>query len=296
MALLYHADQGSGKVIGLLIWSGAQPHTRIKDPRDPDNETGECAIEAAVRRGDVAILKQMHPERHPELITSLTKIAYSNDSAMLDYLLSIGAVLNDKPNGGSSLVDRAFGPLGFSSPSPANFPSGSRFWAQRAPSGFPTGHGQSGVPDGIPYKASPSMTFEVIKALLASGVSSSRSDQGVDPHSKSATCLGAEAYGTLICCFTLRNLNRRPPTPRQSPATSGSELPNSYWRRLNPKLEHGCWISFAKIPAFDFGHNPSLRKSLPVKCRLLGIDEESKRDPVPFLNERSDGRRRTSKR
>jgi hypothetical protein len=111
-ALFYHTAEGSGKVIGYLLWAGAQAHVRTPNPEDPE-DSNETAIEAAVRRGDVSILKQMHPGRHPGLIPGLTANIRNHDIRMLEYLLSIGAPINDKANGGSSLIDQALWSLAF---------------------------------------------------------------------------------------------------------------------------------------------------------------------------------------
>jgi Ankyrin repeats (3 copies) len=106
-ALCDQVQEASGKVIGMLLWAGAQAHVKLEDLDSP-GELGPSAVELAVFRGDLAILKQMHPFRHAELIPEMIGWIYQKDEKLLDYILSSGALINDKPNGGSTLVDRAF--------------------------------------------------------------------------------------------------------------------------------------------------------------------------------------------
>jgi len=171
MALFHHADEGSGKVIGLLLWAGARAHVRVKDPQDPDDETGECAIEVAVRRGDVAILKQMHPERHPELIPGLIKRFFRNDTKMLDYLLSLGAVINDKPNGGSSLADSIFWSLFFpEGESARSLPQWVTFLGTKGARWIPDDTRSVGNVRRHFYRAPSELCFQVLKALFVTGI------------------------------------------------------------------------------------------------------------------------------
>ena len=111
-ALCDQVREASGKVIGILLWAGAQAHVKLEDLDSP-GELGPSAVELAVFRGDLAILKQMHPFRYPELIPEMIRWIYQEDQKLLDYILSSGALINDKPNGGSTLVDHAFSSLYF---------------------------------------------------------------------------------------------------------------------------------------------------------------------------------------
>ena len=112
-ALRYFCHEGDLKWVSLLMWVGANPRTsgiRLYDDEewanDPDYYT--TALEEAARRKDVEILKRLKPDPQSDDIESL--LADAAGSARVDvvrYLFELGAKPNDKPNGGSTALDRS---------------------------------------------------------------------------------------------------------------------------------------------------------------------------------------------
>jgi ankyrin repeat protein len=111
-ALRYFCHEGDLKWVSLLMWAGANPRTsgiRLYDDEawsnDPDYYT--TALEEAAHCKDLQILKRLKPDPTRDNIGSL--LADAAGSAHVDvvrYLFELGAKPNDKPNGGSTALDR----------------------------------------------------------------------------------------------------------------------------------------------------------------------------------------------
>jgi Ankyrin repeats (many copies) len=107
-ALRYHCHEKDAKWVSLLLWTGADP--RARGPRLYDKDDPECygtALEEACYSGDVAVVKALRPSADDNLCELLDCAALSGRIEALRYLLEIGADPNDKPNGGSTALDRS---------------------------------------------------------------------------------------------------------------------------------------------------------------------------------------------
>lgn len=111
-AFRYFCHEGDLKWVSLLMWAGADPRTsgiRLYEDEawsnDPDYYT--TALEEAAHCKDVQILKRLKPDPRRDHIGSL--LADAAGSAHVDvvrYLFELGPKPNDKPNGGSTALDR----------------------------------------------------------------------------------------------------------------------------------------------------------------------------------------------
>lgn len=114
-ALRHFCYEGDLKWVSLLLWAGANPRSRgpTLDDRwadDPDCHT--TAFHEACSKGSLEILKKLKPDPARDDLSGLFASA-SNSRELINYLLAFGANPNDKPNGGSSALDRLFWHLGF---------------------------------------------------------------------------------------------------------------------------------------------------------------------------------------
>ena len=126
MALVHHCQKGGARAVGLLLWAGARADVQVPSGTEShDAETPTTALEEAVRAGNLAILKQLKPEQFPEAVKGmLDGIGLKPSQEMVDYLLGLGALLNDRPSGGSSFLRSLIGSLDFASQGLFGFPSG----------------------------------------------------------------------------------------------------------------------------------------------------------------------------
>ena len=117
MALVHHCQKGSSRAIGLLLWAGVRPDAQV--PRGTeryDAEMTTTALEEAAHAGNLTVLKQLKPERYPDSIREmLGEVWLKPSQEMIDCLLGLGALLNDQPTGGSSLLRSLIGSLSFES-------------------------------------------------------------------------------------------------------------------------------------------------------------------------------------
>jgi len=103
-ALVHHVQQGSPQNVALLLWAGAQPDVAAPQSDQPDGE--ETALEVAAAAGNLEILKALKPAKYPQSLGKVLRSAWLQGSIpMIDYLLELGAPLNDKADGGSDLLD-----------------------------------------------------------------------------------------------------------------------------------------------------------------------------------------------
>ena len=109
-ALRHIAGQADMKWISLLMWAGANPRSLGPDlddryANDPDCHT--TALREACSKGSLDALKKLKPDPRLDKLSDLLQAAALSDSKeVIDYLLHLGAQPNDKPNGGSSALDR----------------------------------------------------------------------------------------------------------------------------------------------------------------------------------------------
>ncbi len=117
MALVHHCQKGGARAVGLLLWAGARADAQVPSGTEShDAETPTTALEEAVRAGNLAILKQLKPEQFSEAVKGmLDGIGLKPSQEMVDYLLGLGALLNDRPSGGSSFLCSLIGSLDFAS-------------------------------------------------------------------------------------------------------------------------------------------------------------------------------------
>ena len=109
-ALRHFAGQADMKWISLLMWAGANPRGLGPDLDDRYADDPEChttALREACSKGSPDALKKLKPDPHLDNLSDLLQAAALSDSKeLIDYLLHLGAQPNDKPNGGSSALDR----------------------------------------------------------------------------------------------------------------------------------------------------------------------------------------------
>lgn len=109
-ALRHFAGQADMKWISLLMWAGANPRALGPDLDDRYADDPEChttALREACSKGSPDALKKLKPDPHLDNLSDLLQAAALSDSKeLIDYLLHLGAQPNDKPNGGSSALDR----------------------------------------------------------------------------------------------------------------------------------------------------------------------------------------------
>lgn len=102
-ALVHYIEEKNPRGVSLLVWAGAHPDAVISDPSSDEKST---PLEWAASRGGLAVLKALKPESFPNLLPKLLQSASVIDSTgVADYLLSLGAPLNDRDDGTCSLLD-----------------------------------------------------------------------------------------------------------------------------------------------------------------------------------------------
>lgn len=118
-ALRHFCYEGDLKWVSLLLWAGANPRSRGPDMDDRWVDDPEChttALKEACSKGNLDVLKKLKPDpRIDDLSELLSSAALATSKEIAEYLVSIGAKPNDKPNGGSSALDRCIWHLGFGS-------------------------------------------------------------------------------------------------------------------------------------------------------------------------------------
>jgi ankyrin repeat protein len=111
----YEADL---KWVNLLLWAGANPRSRGPDLDDRWADDPEChttALKEACSKGNLDVLKKLKIDPHTDDLSELLSSAALTSKETIEYLLSLGAKPNDKPNGGSSALDRCLWRLGWGS-------------------------------------------------------------------------------------------------------------------------------------------------------------------------------------
>jgi integrase len=112
MALRHFASKQSLRWVSLCAWMGADPRLRVPD-LDPPHEEPSTALEDAFYDPTMALIKPLHVDpKRDDVNHLLSKIQYFNRE-VVEHLLALGAKLNDKPNGGCSLLEKCFENLAF---------------------------------------------------------------------------------------------------------------------------------------------------------------------------------------
>ena len=118
-ALRHFCYEGDVKWVSLLLWAGASPRTRGPDMDERWVDDPEChttALQQACYNGSLDILMKLKPDLQRDNLPELVSAAAAPKSkAIMQYLLTLGAKPNDKPNGGSSALDHCFWRLGWGS-------------------------------------------------------------------------------------------------------------------------------------------------------------------------------------
>lgn len=112
-ALRYHCNEGDLKWVSLLLWAGADPYAGGQC--DPDyaycGDDEACAIEYAIISGhlDVVRMKKMpHDPHNPKAIQCLEQACTATSATFAEHLLKRGYLVNDRPDGTSSLVSAIY--------------------------------------------------------------------------------------------------------------------------------------------------------------------------------------------
>jgi ankyrin repeat protein len=115
MALRQFCHDGNLKWVSLLMWAGADPRSTgptIEYPDDPDMFT--TALEEASTCGHLEVLKRLKPDRErDDLANLLQHAAFFAHRDVMAYLFSLGANPNDRPDGGSTALDKCIRHLGW---------------------------------------------------------------------------------------------------------------------------------------------------------------------------------------
>jgi len=108
-ALCWFVEEDHPRWIGLSLWMGANPRLRVPNSLIGEDEPEEwmSSIEMAVFEGNLQALKLMKPSADKDDLTALLQQVWRPECVEAgEYLLSLGANINDKPNGGSYTLDR----------------------------------------------------------------------------------------------------------------------------------------------------------------------------------------------
>jgi hypothetical protein len=116
-ALRHFCYEGDLKWVSLLLWAGANPRSlgpTLDEHWAHDTECYTTALREACSKGNLEVIKKLKPDpRTDNLPELLSSAAFATSKESIDHLLALGALPNDKENGGSSALDRCFWHLGF---------------------------------------------------------------------------------------------------------------------------------------------------------------------------------------
>jgi ankyrin repeat protein len=116
-ALRHFCYEGDLKWVSLLLWAGANPHSRgptLDERWADDPECHTTALQEACSKGNLEILKHLKPDPATDNLSALlSSAAIAISKEVIEYLVDLGAKPNDKDNGGSSALDHCFWHLGF---------------------------------------------------------------------------------------------------------------------------------------------------------------------------------------
>ena len=149
MALAEHSLNGKLRNVCLLLWAGARANARVPSTTYiTDPETLTTPLEAAAGAGQLEVLKKLKPERFPDILKGMMEEIWLHASQELtDYLLSLGAPLNNRPNGGSGLLEHLIGSLDSASQGLFDWPDAERIESLFRLIEHVVEHGAKWIPD-----------------------------------------------------------------------------------------------------------------------------------------------------
>jgi hypothetical protein len=103
-ALVHFVREKSPRWVCLALWMGADPRLVVEDINEKGYPPGS-AMEAAFWQTDMNIIKLMPFDPKIDDPTYYIGKQYPVSFELTDYLISVGANINDKPNGGCHLLD-----------------------------------------------------------------------------------------------------------------------------------------------------------------------------------------------
>lgn len=113
-ALRCFVKEGNAKWVSLCLWMGADPRLPVSDfGKDFDDEYKRTALEDACSHPKIEILKLIKLDSARDNLEHLLACIYRPNKECVEYLLAQVANINNKPNGGSIVMDRIFHHLSF---------------------------------------------------------------------------------------------------------------------------------------------------------------------------------------
>lgn len=118
MALRRFCRDGNLKWVCLLLWAGANPRARVPDLYDEEEpDDYRSGLEEAVHWGRQDVIKKIGINSKKDDLAEVAIWASiaDNSTELLQDLIRMGARLNNKPNGGSDVLERLLWQLGWHS-------------------------------------------------------------------------------------------------------------------------------------------------------------------------------------
>jgi hypothetical protein len=106
-ALRHFCREGDLKWVSLLLWAGSDPRTMGPKLYDPDDQDlFVTALQEACGSNQLAVLRRLKPNPKLDDLSDLLRwAAIGAHGEIIRYLLEIGAMPNNKANGGSTALD-----------------------------------------------------------------------------------------------------------------------------------------------------------------------------------------------
>ena len=112
-ALQYFVEEKDDHWVSLTLWMGADPRLRVTSMRrscdrsgDEEDDSKMSALEVAYLFAEPRIVKQFKLDLSVDDPNSLMARMFFPNAEVIEHLLAKGAKINDKPGGGSLLIDR----------------------------------------------------------------------------------------------------------------------------------------------------------------------------------------------
>lgn len=112
-ALKYFVDEGNHRWVGLTLWMGANPRLRVPCMGEEHDSDPTNAIEDAYYHDDLQSIKLFKFDPSLDNPQEYLNLLPKPDLRLIRPLLEAGARINNKPNGGCSLVDRCVSSFGW---------------------------------------------------------------------------------------------------------------------------------------------------------------------------------------
>jgi hypothetical protein len=107
-ALKHFIREKSEKWVSLSLWMGADPRLVTTETGREDADLASSALEDACLEGDFEIVRLFKLDRQRDDLNYLLGRFFCLNIRVVDHLLAHGASINNKPNGGCSLLDTWF--------------------------------------------------------------------------------------------------------------------------------------------------------------------------------------------